>query len=65
MKLSEYLAENGISQKFFATKLGYTPQYINKIVTGKIKPPRLFIQVVNKYLAAKEKEPINIEWDSP
>ncbi len=67
MKLSEYLDENGISQKFFASKLGYTPHYLNMVIRGRRGPSKQLIKAVNKYIASTQKNSkvptINIEWE--
>lgn len=44
MKLAEYLRKNGIKQKFFAEKMGYTPEYVNAVIKGRTKAPKEFIR---------------------
>lgn len=68
MKLSEYLAENGISQVFFASKIGYDHHYLNEILGGRRKPSKQFIKAVNDYLESAQKRarenPVHIDWES-
>ncbi len=37
MDLRRYLFENNISQKAFAEKIGYTSNYVNMIVKGRLR----------------------------
>ena len=67
MKLSEYLAENGISQRFFSNKINYSIQYVNSIIKGRRKPSKQFIKAVNDYIQSHQRytsanQP-NLEWD--
>ncbi|MGR3498221.1 MAG: helix-turn-helix transcriptional regulator [Limimaricola soesokkakensis] len=39
-RLSEYLTENGTSQRAFADKIGVSPSYLNELVKN-LKQPRL------------------------
>jgi transcriptional regulator with XRE-family HTH domain len=55
MKLSEYLAENGISQIFFASKINYCHNYLNMILKGRRKPSKQFIKAVDKYIKSVSK----------
>lgn len=38
MDLRRYLFENNISQKEFAKRIGYTPNYVNMLCKGRLKP---------------------------
>lgn len=68
MKLSDYLTENGISQKFFASKIGYTHHYLNEILGERRKPSKQFIKAVNDYLEASQKRakenPVHLDWEN-
>lgn len=68
MKLSEYLAENGISQRFFSSKINYSIQYVNSIVKGRRKPSKQFIKAVNDYIQSHQRYTTSniphLEWGS-
>ena len=65
MKLYEFLIENGISQKFFAKKIGYCQGYLNSVVKGHRKPGEKFKKAVNAFISATQPKdnPFTIDWD--
>ena len=69
MKLSEYLNENGISQRFLSSKIGYTPQYLNMILNGHKIPSKKFMKAVNNYIESTQKyaqgNPVHLDWEIP
>lgn len=48
MNLRRYLFENNISQKDFAEQIGYTRNYINMIVRGRLKPFKPLAKAIEK-----------------
>ncbi len=48
MNLKEYLARKKIKMMHFALEIGYHPNYISSISTGRIKPSKKLIRAVQK-----------------
>lgn len=46
MKLKEYLAKYEIKVSEFAKQIGYAPNYISSMCTGREKPNKKFIRVI-------------------